>query len=199
MVKQKIRKKGAKGEPRRPFPPGDARDAIIRASRSKTVDARDKLVNIARKSDARQKLEKIRNLKMGFSEVKQIGSGSITLTKKLDGKVMLTTKKKKAGKAGEVKRIGHLTQTIKNGKITLSTKSGKKKKNEGGPRDFQEKVGGLREVDKKVDSGVGDTVAARLDQELMAAKIDPVMLKRTIEQGRKKREQELIQPNITNR
>ena len=80
MVKQKIRKKGAKGEPRRPFPPGDARDAIIRASRSKTVDARDKLVNIARKSDARQKLEKIRNLKMGFSEVKQIGSGGITLT-----------------------------------------------------------------------------------------------------------------------
>ena len=56
---------------------------------------------------------------MGFSEVKQIGSGSITLTKKLDGKVMLTTKKKKVGKAGEVKQIGHLTQTIKNGKITI--------------------------------------------------------------------------------
>ena len=44
---------------------GDARLKIISRNRSKVVDARDKLVSMARGSDARQKLVKIRNLKEG--------------------------------------------------------------------------------------------------------------------------------------
>jgi hypothetical protein len=38
---------------------------IIAKNRSKVVDARDKLAMLARQTDARQKLEKIRNLKEG--------------------------------------------------------------------------------------------------------------------------------------
>ena len=43
----------------------DARLKIISKNRSKVVDARDKLVSLAKTSDARQKLTKIRNLKEG--------------------------------------------------------------------------------------------------------------------------------------
>ena len=43
----------------------DARLRIISRNRSKVVDARDKLVSLAKGSDARQKLVKIRNLKEG--------------------------------------------------------------------------------------------------------------------------------------
>ena len=43
----------------------DARLKIISKNRSKVVDARDKLVSLAKGSDARQKLVKIRNLKEG--------------------------------------------------------------------------------------------------------------------------------------
>ena len=43
----------------------DARLKIISRNRSKVVDARDKLVSLAKGSDARQKLVKIRNLKEG--------------------------------------------------------------------------------------------------------------------------------------
>ena len=43
----------------------DARLKIISNNRSKVVDARDKLVSLAKTSDARQKLTKIRNLKEG--------------------------------------------------------------------------------------------------------------------------------------
>lgn len=43
----------------------DARLTIISKNRSKIVDARDKLVSLAKTTDARQKLTKIRNLKEG--------------------------------------------------------------------------------------------------------------------------------------
>lgn len=43
----------------------DARLKIISRNRSKVVDARDKLCSLAKGSDARQKLVKIRNLKEG--------------------------------------------------------------------------------------------------------------------------------------
>ena len=43
----------------------DARLKIIANNRSKVVDARDKLASLAKKTDARQKLQKIRNLKEG--------------------------------------------------------------------------------------------------------------------------------------
>ena len=43
----------------------DARMKIIAKNRSKVFDARDKLVKLAKGTDARQKLQKIRNLKEG--------------------------------------------------------------------------------------------------------------------------------------
>ena len=44
---------------------GDARLKIIANNRSKVSDARDKLASLAKTTDARQKLEKIRNFKQG--------------------------------------------------------------------------------------------------------------------------------------
>merc|ERR1719320_1790339 len=83
--------------------------------------------------DARQKLEKLRNLKEGKLEVKQVGG--ITVTKKLDGKLTLSTKGgagpaapgevKKSANFKEVKQIGRLTKTVSSsGQVTLTSKSG---------------------------------------------------------------------------
>jgi len=71
----------------------DARLKIISNNRSKVVDARDKLVSLAKTSDARQKLTKIRNLKEGKLDVKTTKGGAITITKTTKGQVLLTTKK----------------------------------------------------------------------------------------------------------
>ena len=109
---------------------GDARQKIIAANRDKTVDARDKLSQLARGQDARQKLQKLRNLKDGNLEVKKLTSG-ITVTKKLDGKISLSTKSRSesAGEAGpgarqEVQQIGRLTKTVSSsGQVSLSSRS----------------------------------------------------------------------------
>ena len=61
------------------------------------LSARDKLAKMAKSMDARQKLERIRNLKDGKLEVKKLGA--ITLTKKTGGKIMLTTNKGAAAAA----------------------------------------------------------------------------------------------------
>ena len=110
---------------------GDARQKIIAANRDKTVDARDKLAQLARGQDARQKLQKLKNLKDGNLEVKKLASG-ITVTKKLDGKISLSTKSRSesAGEAGgaggrsEVQQIGRLTKTVSSsGQVSLSSRS----------------------------------------------------------------------------
>ena len=108
---------------------GDARQKIIAANRDKTVDARDKLAHLAKgMGDARQKLQKIRNMKDGNLEVKKLGSG-ITLTKKLDGKISLSTKSRtesseQSSARGEVQQIGRLTKTVSSsGQVSLSSKS----------------------------------------------------------------------------
>merc|ERR1712130_373230 len=109
---------------------GDARQKIIQANRVKTGDARDKLGKIAKTMDARQKVEKLRNMKEGKLEVKQVGG--ITVTKKIDGKLTLSTKGgtgptsvKKGGTYKEVKQIGRLTKTVSSsGQVTLTSKSG---------------------------------------------------------------------------
>jgi hypothetical protein len=44
---------------------GDARLKIIAKKRSQVTDARDRLASMAKTTDARQKLEKIRNIKEG--------------------------------------------------------------------------------------------------------------------------------------
>jgi len=166
----------------------DARNMIIKASRAKIVDARDNLAKIAQKSDARQKLEKIRNLKRGNLEVKQIGARGITLTKKVNGKLVLTTKKRGVG-GKEVKKIGRLTKTVTNGKISLSSKSALVKKKAAGGK--KPAVNGARgNVGLVGNNGVKSVMseAARLDEVLMNEVVDPHAMRRTVEQGRRRRE-----------
>ena len=64
MLKRKF-KSSRKGSAGSQGKGSDARLKIISRNRSKVVDARDKLVSLAKGSDARQKLVKIRNLKEG--------------------------------------------------------------------------------------------------------------------------------------
>ena len=79
----------------------DARLKIIRKKRSGMVDARDMLAKMAKTTDAREKLQKIRNLKAGKMDVKKTKTGAITITKTIQGKVVLTTKKKEAAAAAK--------------------------------------------------------------------------------------------------
>jgi len=111
---------------------GDARQKIIAANRDKTVDARDKLAQLAKgMGDARQKLQKIRNMKDGNLEVKKLSSG-ITVTKKLDGKISLSTKSRsesseQSSSREEVQQIGRLTKTVSSsGQVSLSSRSAAK-------------------------------------------------------------------------
>merc|ERR1719418_533312 len=101
----------------------DARQRIIQANRTKTGDAREKLAKLAKNTDARAKLEKIRGLRDGNLEVKQVGG--ITVTKKLDGKLTLSTKgKAETPTSGQVTQIGRLTKTVsQSGQVVLSSKS----------------------------------------------------------------------------
>lgn len=62
----------------------DARLKIISRNRSKVVDARDKLVSLAKGSDARQKLVKIRNLKEGKVRI----SAVVTMSSVTSGNVI---------------------------------------------------------------------------------------------------------------
>lgn len=204
---------------------GDARQRIIQANRVKTGDARDKLAKMAKTTDARQKLEKIRNLKEGKLEVKKLGG--ITVTKKVDGKISLSTKsgmspaeKKKSPSFKEVKQIGRLTKTVSSsGQVTLSSKSGAggSVSSSGGMRSSatpgrsQEKgqVQGRSRSEGGRPSGAGSVLRGtsgaargdqkenvrrsvgglsrdidRLDDELLNARVDPFLLKRTIENSR---------------
>jgi len=90
----------------------DARLKIISRNRSKVVDARDKLVSLAKGTDARQKLVKIRNLKEGKLDVKTTKGGAITITKTTKGQVVLTTKKKVAN--GSPKKTANLSTQARN-------------------------------------------------------------------------------------
>ena len=77
--------------------------------------------------DAREKLQKIRNLKDGNLDVKTVGR--ITLTTKVNGQLSLSTKNKTSDKSStavkdEVKQIGRLTKTVSSsGQVSLSSKS----------------------------------------------------------------------------
>ena len=177
---------------------------------------------IAKNMDARQKLEKLRNLKEGKLEVKQVGG--ITVTKKLDGKLTLSTKGagpapgevKKSANFKEVKQIGRLTKTVSSsGQVTLTSKSGSggsvtaggmrsggrsqekgqvqgRSRSEGGRPGSSGSVlrgtsGGERgEQKENVRRSVGGLSRDidRLDDELLNARVDPFLLKRTIENSR---------------
>ncbi|KAH0553239.1 hypothetical protein KQX54_000859, partial [Cotesia glomerata] len=75
--------------PKRPEVVTDARMKIIQKNRAKLTDARDKLAEIAKQSDARLKLEKLRS---GF---KKPGNSFGTISRKSgrNGKLQLSTNK----------------------------------------------------------------------------------------------------------
>lgn len=115
----------------RPGSAGTVGDARSKIGGGKISDARDVLSAKGKGLDARQKLEKMRNLKDGNLEVKKVGG--ITVTKKVGGKIELSTKTKAAlppmppGVENNTKtqQIGRLTKTVSSsGKVSLSSKSG---------------------------------------------------------------------------
>ena len=188
----------------------DARQKIIQSNRSKTGDARDKLAQLAKNTDARAKLERIRGVKDGNLGVKQVGG--ITVTKKLDGKLSLTTKKRLDSGVeqtqDEVTRIGsRLTKTVsRSGQVVLSSKSARSAAEEsrgqsGGMRSDERsrsegRTGSMRSSSGgSILRGVGsergrqkENVRGRdidsLDDELMTARVDPLLLKKTVENSR---------------
>jgi len=196
---------------------GDARQKIIQANRTKTGDAREKLGKMAKTMDARQKLEKIRNLREGNIEVKKVGG--ITVTKKVGGKLSLTTKSgavdkstaagKKSPSMKEIKQIGRLTKTVtSSGQVSLSSKSANSgaagmrsasnSQGQARSRSVGDKPGAVSSVlrgttgvskgDQKenVRRSVGGLSRDidRLDDELLNARVDPFLLKKTIENSR---------------
>ena len=193
----------------------DARQRIIQANRTKTGDARDKLAKLAKNTDARAKLEKIRGLRDGNLEVKQVGG--ITVTKKLDGKLTLSTKGKaetpasgRAGTSGQVTQIGRLTKTVsQSGQVVLSSKSAAAAAGRGGvtssgmrsaePRsrstDARSQTAGGGSSVLRGAAGRGEKENMRrqaslrdidsLDDELMTARVDPLLLKKTVENSRR--------------
>ena len=113
----------------------DARNVLHAKSRKEMLatDARNKLAKIAKGVDARQKLEKIKNLKEGKFDVKKTKKGGITIVTTTKGQLQLTTKKKELAKnkasgnqvnKDKVSKIGkNLTKSVNSaGKISLSTK-----------------------------------------------------------------------------
>ena len=190
----------------------DARQRIIQANRTKTGDARDKLAKLAKNTDARAKLEKIRGLRDGNLEVKQVGG--ITVTKKLDGKLTLSTKGKaetpasgRAGTSGQVTQIGRLTKTVsQSGQVVLSSKSaaGRGGVTSSGMRSAEPRS---RSTDARSQTAGGGGSVLRgaagrgekenmrrqaslrdidsLDDELMTARVDPLLLKKTVENSRR--------------
>merc|ERR1711936_754733 len=92
-VVSKIKKKALGTKTKSKF---DARNVLHAKSRKEMLatDARNKLAKIAKGVDARQKLEKIRNLKEGKFDVKKTKQGGITIVTTTQGQIQLTTKKK---------------------------------------------------------------------------------------------------------
>merc|ERR1711971_1052094 len=97
-VVSKIKKKALGTKVKRTF---DARNVLHAKSRREMItsgDARSKLAKIAKGTDARQKLEKIKNLKEGRFDVKKTKKGGITIVTTTQGQLQLTTKKKELQK-----------------------------------------------------------------------------------------------------
>jgi len=163
---------------------GDARLKIMNSGRGKAVDARQMLTNKSKPLDARHKLQKIRNLKEGTMEVKTVGG--VTITKKIDGKIELSTKKNKAANDKDVRKtvvaskkieLGNFTKTVlQSGKVSLSTK--KSPKNVGMMRSRADGGGGGRggqanqPVIRPERGRIGVSEYERMDEELMTARVD---------------------------
>jgi len=191
----------------------DARQKIIQSNRTNIGDARDKLSKLAKNTDARSKLERIRNMKDGNLEVKKVGG--ITVTKKLDGKLSLSTKSKSTENLSsgsrsdpdQVTHIGRLTKTVsRSGQVALSSKSsraaaadsGHGMRSEARSRSEGRSGGGqTTSGSSSVLRGAGGRAGEKenvrrrdirdidsLDDELMAARVDPLLLKKTVENSR---------------
>jgi len=162
---------------------GDARLKILNSGRGKTVDARQMLTK--KPLDARHKLQKIRNLREGALEVKTVGG--VTITKKIDGKIELSTKKNKAANDKDVRKsavpskkieIGNFTKTVlQSGKVSLSTKkspkaTGMRSRSDGGGGGGG-RVGHANQAMIRPERGrIGVSEYERMDEELMTARVD---------------------------
>merc|ERR1712018_225612 len=145
--------------------------------------------------DARKRLLKNRLLKRGIADAKTTKKGGITI---------ITTKKKGAkGLVGATKRdslvqvsqIGkHLTKSVNHasGQISLSTKPKPSalKTNEAAKKTRQQP-----QPQRQRRASAGNisrarplTPAARLDEELMNTHVDPIVIKRTVQQTVRDRE-----------
>ena len=143
--------------------------------------------------------------------------GGITVTKKLDGKLTLSTKGKaetpasgRAGTSGHVTQIGRLTKTVsQSGQVVLSSKSAAAAAGRGGvtssgmrsaePRsrstDARSQTAGGGGSVLRGAAGRGEKENMRrqaslrdidsLDDELMTARVDPLLLKKTVENSRR--------------
>jgi len=196
----------------RPGSAGTVGDARSKIGGGKISDARDVLAAKGKGLDARQKLEKMRNLKDGNLEVKKVGG--ITVTKKVGGKIELSTKTKASlppmppGVENNTKtQIGRLTKTVSSsGKVSLSSKSGNgtaaavggrpavrsgalpRSRSEGGAGatgSVLRGAGGEKENRgiRNLDGMVREI--DRLDQELLTTEVDPKVLHRTVETSRR--------------
>merc|ERR1719391_1685109 len=197
----------------RPGSAGTVGDARSKIGGGKISDARDVLAAKGKGLDARQKLEKMRNLKDGNLEVKKVGG--ITVTKKVGGKIELSTKTKASlppmppGVESNTKtQIGRLTKTVSSsGKVSLSSKSGNgtavaeaggrpavrsgalpRSRSEGGAGatgSVLRGAGGEKENRgiRNLDGMVREI--DRLDQELLTTEVDPKVLHRTVETSRR--------------
>jgi len=196
----------------RPGSAGTVGDARSKIGGGKISDARDVLAAKGKGLDARQKLEKMRNLKDGNLEVKKVGG--ITVTKKVGGKIELSTKTKASqpamppGVENNTKtQIGRLTKTVSSsGKVSLSSKSGNgataaaggrpavrsgalpRSRSEGGAGatgSVLRGAGGEKENRgiRNLDGMVREI--DRLDQELLSTEVDPKVLHRTVETSRR--------------
>lgn len=197
----------------RPGSAGTVGDARSKIGGGKISDARDVLAAKGKGLDARQKLEKMRNLKDGNLEVKKVGG--ITVTKKVGGKIELSTKTKAAlppmppGVENNTKtqQIGRLTKTVSSsGKVSLSSKSGNGAGAAAGGRPAV-RSGALPRSRSEGGAGVTGSVLRgaggekenrgvrnmdgmvreidRLDQELLTTEVDPKVLHRTVETSRR--------------
>ena len=109
---------------------GDARSVLLAKRKRKMVDARDRLGQMAKTTDARAKIDKIRNIKQGkvitisfvfisrFTnvallqlDVKKTSKGRITITTTTRGNVVLTTRKKEAVAAAATVKRAFLSAT----------------------------------------------------------------------------------------
>ena len=182
---------------------GDARNILHAKSRRQMLatDARDKLVKLAKDTDARQKLEKIRNLKQGKFDVKKTKKGGITIVTTTQGQIQLTTKKKSknsdnSAQANQDKgKIGrNFTRDFnQTGKVSLSSNSVSSVHQYLNPN--TNTVVRVRNTSAKKQPNKNLQVilkqpmsrAAKLDEELINTHVDTALMKRTIRQAARDR------------